>query len=320
MDNRHTFFICGSPESISSQIAYQTAVSLIENGQRIILVFFFDAGVLHAKVNPSGESTLASHWNRLSTTHDFPLICCATSCLHHGIESHLQPGFKTGTLTQCIESILASDEIHSSGPAPIIKRMDNKTLAFHYQYAPSANTQECHDFDICLAATSLGLTVQLHFSGDGITHLVKNTPSAKILSAVSFYGIEDIMVDAKTLAENPELCDKLIDFKSTDRFHVPTDPQGYLLDHREWSPELAEQIAKQEGIVLTKAHWAVISFLQAFYQQHQHIPPMRPLVTAMREYFPAEQCNSRYLYQLFPKGPGLQASKIAGLPKPKHCI
>ena len=44
------------------------------------------------------------------------------------------------------------------------------------------------------------------------------------------------------------------------------------------------------------------------------------LVKAMEKEFGPEKGSSRYLYKLFPDGPALIATKIAGLPRPVKCI
>ncbi|WP_108651512.1 TusE/DsrC/DsvC family sulfur relay protein [Dongshaea marina] len=105
-----------------------------------------------------------------------------------------------------------------------------------------------------------------------------------------------------------------------DGKEIPTDPQGYLLDHLLWSEALAEKIASQEGISLTSDHWEVIHFVRRFYLEYNSSPAIRALVKAMGKEYGEEKGNSRYLYRLFPKGPAKQATKIAGLPKPVRCI
>jgi tRNA 2-thiouridine synthesizing protein E len=101
---------------------------------------------------------------------------------------------------------------------------------------------------------------------------------------------------------------------------VETDEQGYLQNSSQWHEQLAEEIALQEGITLTEAHWQVIHFVREFYLQYNTSPAIRMLVKAMKQKYGEDKGNSRYLYRLFPKGPASQATKIAGLPKPVNCI
>ncbi|WP_409307389.1 sulfurtransferase TusE [Pectobacterium sp. B1J-3] len=101
---------------------------------------------------------------------------------------------------------------------------------------------------------------------------------------------------------------------------IATDAQGYLMESRDWSETLALQLAEQENIQLTDAHWEVVRFVRAFYLEFNTSPAIRMLVKAMAQKYGEEKGNSRYLYRLFPKGPAKQATKIAGLPKPVKCI
>ncbi|TPE49312.1 TusE/DsrC/DsvC family sulfur relay protein [Maribrevibacterium harenarium] len=98
------------------------------------------------------------------------------------------------------------------------------------------------------------------------------------------------------------------------------DEEGYLLDLNNWNEALAEQIAKQEGLSLTPAHWEIIHLLRGFYQQFEVSPAMRPLVKAVTKELGAEKGKSIYLMQLFPGSPPKLAAKIAGLPKPANCL
>ncbi len=101
---------------------------------------------------------------------------------------------------------------------------------------------------------------------------------------------------------------------------IETDKQGYLLDTNDWSEELAPIIAEQENIILSEQHWEVVHFVRDFYLEYNSSPAIRMLVKAMAQKLGEEKGNSMYLYNLFPKGPAKQATKIAGLPKPARCI
>ncbi|ACS86464.1 sulfurtransferase TusE [Musicola paradisiaca] len=101
---------------------------------------------------------------------------------------------------------------------------------------------------------------------------------------------------------------------------IETDTQGYLKNTSDWQEAMAPELAAQEGIELTEAHWEVVRFVRAFYLEFNTSPAIRMLVKAMSQKYGEEKGNSRYLYRLFPKGPAKQATKIAGLPKPVKCI
>ncbi len=98
------------------------------------------------------------------------------------------------------------------------------------------------------------------------------------------------------------------------------DEEGYLLDLNTWVPGLADIMAKDEDAVLTDAHWEVINFLREYYEEYQIAPAVRVLTKAIGKKLGKDKGNSKYLYELFPYGPGKQACKYAGLPKPTGCV
>ena len=99
-----------------------------------------------------------------------------------------------------------------------------------------------------------------------------------------------------------------------------TDQEGYLLDLADWSADVARQIANANGVRLTDNHWEIISLLREFYDIHEVSPAMRPLVKRTREVLGADKGTSLYLLRLFPGSPAKLAAKIAGLPRPTHCL
>lgn len=101
---------------------------------------------------------------------------------------------------------------------------------------------------------------------------------------------------------------------------IATDTEGYLLDSSQWDENLAPHIAQSEQIELTEDHWEVINYVRKFYEDFGTSPSIRPLVKYLGQELGKDKGNSLYLYKLFPKGPAKQATKIAGLPKPKRCI
>jgi len=102
--------------------------------------------------------------------------------------------------------------------------------------------------------------------------------------------------------------------------NIEVDKQGYLINYLDWNEDLAKQIAKNEGLTLSDAHWEVIHFVREFYIEFNSSPAVRALVKAMAKKLGVDKGNSRYLFRLFPDGPAKQATKIAGLPKPARCL
>ena len=101
---------------------------------------------------------------------------------------------------------------------------------------------------------------------------------------------------------------------------IEADEEGYLIELSIWSKELAVLIAADEDIEMEDDHWEVINFLRQYYEDFQIAPAVRVLTKAIKKKMGPEKGNSKYLYELFPYGPGKQACKIAGLPKPTGCI
>lgn len=90
--------------------------------------------------------------------------------------------------------------------------------------------------------------------------------------------------------------------------HVDTD--GFMTDPQEWTAD----IARHNGIdPLTPRHWKVIEFCRRDAVEKGTPPGVRRIVSETG--IPMKE-----IYQLFPKGPGILASRISGLTKPKSCV
>ena len=111
-----------------------------------------------------------------------------------------------------------------------------------------------------------------------------------------------------------------MDILTVDGESVYLDEEGFLLDSCQWTPAVADKLARVHGQQLNQQHWEIILFVQAYHQQYEITPPMRALVRGLKAKLGAEKANSRYLYRLFPDGPAKQATRYAGLPKPVSCI
>jgi len=95
---------------------------------------------------------------------------------------------------------------------------------------------------------------------------------------------------------------------------VDVDSEGFLTNPEQWNEQLAEQIARENGIPeLTERHWLVIQFMRDRYLTTGTAPSIRSL--GKESGVPIKE-----LYQLFPKGPAKLAAKIGGIPKPRGCI
>ncbi|MDT0499868.1 MULTISPECIES: TusE/DsrC/DsvC family sulfur relay protein [unclassified Halomonas] len=101
---------------------------------------------------------------------------------------------------------------------------------------------------------------------------------------------------------------------------IPLDPEGYLVNMNEWSTDVCERLAEEEGIALTVDHWEVIHVLRDFYDRFEQAPAMRPLVKAVGQALGPDKGRSIYLMKLFPGSPAKVGARLAGLPKPANCL
>lgn len=98
------------------------------------------------------------------------------------------------------------------------------------------------------------------------------------------------------------------------------DEEGYLVNLGEWEKGVAIVMSKEDDLELTDEHWDIIDFLREYYEEYQIAPAVRVLTKAVGKKLGKEKGNSKYLYGLFPYGPGKQACRYAGLPKPTGCV
>ena len=101
---------------------------------------------------------------------------------------------------------------------------------------------------------------------------------------------------------------------------IEVDEEGYLSNLNDWEKDIAEVMAKEDNIELSDDHWEIINFLREYYEEYQIAPAVRVLTKAVGKKLGKDKGNSKYLYELFPYGPGKQACKFAGLPKPTGCV
>lgn len=93
-----------------------------------------------------------------------------------------------------------------------------------------------------------------------------------------------------------------------------TDEDGFLNDFNAWNETWLNYVRAAEGIKeLTEDHRLAIRILQDHYIKNGKAPTMSALT---RE----TGFKLKYIYELFPSGPGKGACRMAGLPKPTGCV
>jgi len=101
---------------------------------------------------------------------------------------------------------------------------------------------------------------------------------------------------------------------------LETNAEGFLCDAGLWNEQVAEQLARQNGIIISPEHLEILLFIRAYYFKYQHLPNARMFAAAIRKMLGEDKASSRYLQRLFPEGPLKYACKLAGLPKPPTCL
>ena len=99
---------------------------------------------------------------------------------------------------------------------------------------------------------------------------------------------------------------------------VGTDVEGYLKNLDDWSEDFARAQASIENLALTDAHWQVIYFLRAYYEEHRVQAQVRAMIWHFAKVWGPELGNNHHLHALFPVGgPQKQGNRLAGLLKTK---
>jgi len=100
----------------------------------------------------------------------------------------------------------------------------------------------------------------------------------------------------------------------TDLATIAFNAEGYMTDPKQWTKEIADVLARQEGIdVLTPEHWKIIDFCRATGLATGKAPTLRQITVGTG-------ISTKDLFALFPKGPAKKVAKIAGLGKPEGCV
>lgn len=95
---------------------------------------------------------------------------------------------------------------------------------------------------------------------------------------------------------------------------IQTNEEGFMTDSSQWTPQVGEAIAREVGVwPLSEKHWSVITFCREDAAREGQSPGLRRIAKN-------SGVDMKALYQLFPRGPGKLAARIAGLPKPKSCV
>lgn len=95
---------------------------------------------------------------------------------------------------------------------------------------------------------------------------------------------------------------------------VEFDQEGFMVNPDVWNKEIAEELAKEEGITeLTEAHWKVIDFCRESATESGSAPTLRQITSGTG-------VSTKELFALYPKGPAKKVAKISGLGKPEGCV
>lgn len=99
---------------------------------------------------------------------------------------------------------------------------------------------------------------------------------------------------------------------------IARDVEGYVVDPQDWNEDLARELAAEEGLELTEAHWPVLRLMREYWQEHRVAPDVRHVTKRLVEAHGYDKKGAKqHLFELFPYGYVQQACKIAGMQRPR---
>ena len=95
---------------------------------------------------------------------------------------------------------------------------------------------------------------------------------------------------------------------------VDVTDDGFLTNADQWTREIAQEIANEEGIgELNDGHWKIIDFLRNDFKETGQ-------VASIRRMNKVGSIATKDLYALFPEGPAKKSARVSGLAKPQGCV
>lgn len=95
------------------------------------------------------------------------------------------------------------------------------------------------------------------------------------------------------------------------------DDQGYLVDPEVWDAEVAEEIARKEGVNLGDEHRKILEFIRNYFEEHRVAADARFVIKYLADDLGYGRSARQRLYELFPYGYMQQVCKIAGMRRPR---
>ncbi len=93
---------------------------------------------------------------------------------------------------------------------------------------------------------------------------------------------------------------------------VNVTEEGYLTNFSQWTKEIGNANAIEQGVDMTATHWEVVDWIQSKFEKEEAL--------SIRSVKSSGIVDIKQFYALFPEGPLKKATLIAGIPKPKSCI
>ncbi len=91
------------------------------------------------------------------------------------------------------------------------------------------------------------------------------------------------------------------------------DGDGYLINMNDWTPEIGQAMADNDGISLDEVKWSHILKARDYYADHAVVPPIRKFAKYVGE-------DQKDMFKTWMTGPMKPISKYGGLPKPTGCV
>ena len=96
---------------------------------------------------------------------------------------------------------------------------------------------------------------------------------------------------------------------------IERDGDGFLIRMCDWTPDVMEQMMKDDGVVLTHEKKAHIELAREMYEESSMVPRVKDFGKAL-----GLDRKAKGLYDEWKTGPMKQIAKYGGLPKPTGCV